>query len=123
MGTNAVVGLGAYSKECMWRPGNIGIVEKEFKRKLEQGPVGHEVEFKCRVYGNGRVVADAETLRQLAKYSERQIRAGTGLRRDTIRLIRHGTGVKRSTYQRVIEFLRSSEARAGTGTRVHGARK
>ena len=96
---------------------------KEFKRKLEQGPVDHEVEFKCRVYENGRVVADAETLRQLAKYSERQIRAGTGLRRDTIRLIRHGTGVKRSTYQRVIEFLRSSEARAGTGTRVHGARK
>jgi len=96
---------------------------KEFKRKLEQGPVGHEVEFECRVYENGRVVADAETLRQLAKYSERQIRAGTGLRRDTIRLIRHGTGVKRSTYQRVIEFLRSSEAGAGTGTRVHGARE
>jgi len=81
---------------------------KEFKRKLEQGPVGHEVEFECRVYENGRVVADAETLRQLAKYSERQIRAGTGLRRDTIRLIRHGTGVKRSTYQRAIDFLRSS---------------
>jgi hypothetical protein len=90
---------------------------KEFKRKLEQGPVDHEVEFKCRVYENGRVVADAETLRQLATYSERQIRAGTGLRRDTIRLIRHGTGVKRSTYQRVIEFLRSSEAGAGTGAR------
>lgn len=82
---------------------------KEFKRKLEQGPVDHEVEFKCKVYENGRVVADAETLRRLARYSERQIRAGTGLRRDTIRLIRHGNGVKRSTYQRVIEFLKSSE--------------
>ena len=95
---------------------------KEFRRKLEQGPVDHEVEFKCRVYENGRVVADSETLRQLAKYSERQIRAGTGLRRDTIRLIRHGTGVKRSTYQRVIDFLRTSAAGAETGTRVHGAR-
>ena len=84
---------------------------KEFKRKLEQGPVGPEVEFKCRVYENGRVVADAETLRQLAQYSERQIRTGTGLRRDTIRQIRHGTGVKRSTYQRVIEFLRSGAGR------------
>ena len=78
-------------------------------RKLEQGPVDHEVEFKCKVYENGRVAADAETLRQLARYSERQIRVGTGLRRDTIRLIRHGTGVKRSTYQRVIEFLKSEE--------------
>jgi hypothetical protein len=58
---------------------------KEFKRKLEQGPVDHDVEFKCKVYENGRVAADAETLRQLAHFSERQIRAGTGLRRDTIR--------------------------------------
>lgn len=91
---------------------------KEFKRRLEQGPVDHEVEFKCRLYENGRVAADPETLRQLARFSEREIRAGTGLRRDTIRLIRHGIGVKRSTYQRVIEFLRSSSA----GTRVHGAR-
>jgi len=79
---------------------------KEFKRKLEQGPVDHEGEFKCRVYENGTVAADAETLRQLARFSERQIRAGTGLRRDTIRLIRHGNGVKRSTYQRMICFLR-----------------
>jgi hypothetical protein len=83
---------------------------KEFKRKLEQGPVDHEVEFKCKVYQNGRVVADAETLRQLSQFSERQIRAGTGLRRDTIRLIRHGKGAKRSTYQRAIDFLRSSAA-------------
>lgn len=83
---------------------------KEFKRKLEQGPVDHEVDFKCKVYENGRVVADAETLRQLARYSERQIRAGTGLRRDTIRLIRHGRGVKRVTYERIIEFLTTHDA-------------
>jgi hypothetical protein len=36
---------------------------KELKRKLEQGPIDHEVEFKCKVYDNGRVVADPETLR------------------------------------------------------------
>jgi hypothetical protein len=53
---------------------------KEFKRKLEQGPVGHEVEFKCKVYESGRVVAGPETLRQLANLSERQIRAATGVR-------------------------------------------
>jgi len=77
--------------------GELRYCGKEFKRKLEQGPVDHEVEFKCKVYQDGRVAADAETLRQLARFSERQIRAGTGLRRDTIRLIRHGNGVKRST--------------------------
>ena len=81
---------------------------KEFKRKLEQGPVDHDVEFKCKVYENGRVVAGPETLRQLANFSERQIREGTGIRRDTIRLIRHGRSVKRSTYEKVINFLRQN---------------
>jgi hypothetical protein len=58
---------------------------KEFKRKLEQGPVDHDAAFKCKVYENGRAVAGPETLRQLAGFSERQIRKGTGMRRDTIR--------------------------------------
>src|SRR5262249_25484432 len=71
---------------------------KEFRRKLEQGPVDHEIEFKCKVYENGRVAANPETLRQLTRFSERQIRKGTGVRRDTIRLIRHGKAVKRSIY-------------------------
>jgi hypothetical protein len=85
---------------------------KEFKRKLEQGPVDHEVEFKCKVYENGRVVAGPETLRRLASFSERQIRETTGVRRDTIRAMRHGKGVKRSTYDKVINFLRENERRA-----------
>jgi len=72
---------------------------KEMKRKLEQGPVDHEVEFKCKVYGNGRVAADAETVRQLARYSERQIRAGSGLGRDTVRVIRHAArGIRGHKY-------------------------
>ena len=81
---------------------------KEFKRKLERGPVDHEVEFNCKVYENGRVVAGPEMLRHLASFSERQIREGSGVRRDTIRLIRHGKGVKRSTYEKVISFLREN---------------
>jgi hypothetical protein len=64
---------------------------KEFKRKLEQGPVDHDVEFNCKVYENGRVVAGPETLRLLASFSERQIGKWTGVHRNTIRLIRHGT--------------------------------
>ena len=81
---------------------------KEFKRKLEQGPVDHQIEFKCKIYDTGRLVADPETLRQLARFSERQIRKGSGVCRDTIRLIRHGDGVKRSTYEKVISFLREN---------------
>jgi hypothetical protein len=81
---------------------------KEFKRKLEEGPVDHDVEFKCKVYENGRIVAGPETLRQLASFSERQISHKTGVHRNTIRLIRHGKRVKRSTYDKVISFLREN---------------
>jgi len=81
---------------------------KEFTRKLEQGPLDHTVEFRCKVYENGRVAAGPETLRQLASFSERQIREATGVRRDTIRAIRHGKGVKRSTYERITSFLREN---------------
>jgi hypothetical protein len=51
---------------------------KKFKRKLEQGPVDHEFEFKCKLYENGRVVEGSETLRQLASFSGRQISKRTG---------------------------------------------
>jgi hypothetical protein len=81
---------------------------KEFKRKLEEGPVDHDVEFKCKVYENGRIVAGPEALRQLASLSERQISKKTGVHRNTIRLIRHGKGVKRSMYEKVINFLREN---------------
>jgi hypothetical protein len=38
-----------------------------FKRKLEQGPVDHEIDVRCKLYENGRVAADPETLRLLAQ--------------------------------------------------------
>ena len=85
---------------------------KEFKRKLEQGPVDHEIDFKCKVYGNGRVVADPETLRQLEDFTERQIANGTGMHRKPIRLFKHGKTVTPRTYQRIITFLREQQEQA-----------
>ena len=93
---------------------------KEFKRKLEQGPVDHEVEFRCKVYENGRVAAGPDMLRQLASFSERQISKKTGVHRNTIRLIRHGKGVKRSTYAKLVSFLKENSGRVH-GTRVHAS--
>ena len=95
---------------------------KEFKRKLEQGPVDHEVEFKCKVYENGRVAAAPATLRQLVNFSEREIARGSGLSRRIIRRVRHGGQVKPGTMQRIADLLtRKSETdehgHAGGGTR------
>jgi hypothetical protein len=79
---------------------------KEVKRKLEQGPVDHEIDYKCKVYENGRVAANLETLRQLAGFSEREIAKGTGLHRKPIRLFKHGGTVTRRTGQKIIDFLK-----------------
>jgi hypothetical protein len=80
---------------------------KEVKRKLEQGPVDHENDFKCKVYESGRIAADPETLRQLAGFSEREIANGTGLNRKPIRLFRHGGTVTRRTSQKIMNFLKA----------------
>jgi len=85
--------------------GDFKYCGKEVKRKLEQGPVDHEIDYKCKVYENGRVAADAETLRQLSRFSEREINKATGLSRRIIRRVRHQGQVKRSTMQRIIDFL------------------
>jgi hypothetical protein len=78
---------------------------KEIKRKLEQGPVDHETDFKVKVYANGRVTASPETLRALRDFSEREINKVTGLSRRIIRRIRHDGQVKPSTMQRILDFL------------------
>lgn len=79
---------------------------KEIKRKLEQGPVDHDIDYKCKVYENGRVAADPETQRQLAGFSEREIARGTGLHRKPIRLLRHGGTVTRRTCEKILNFLK-----------------
>ncbi len=84
--------------------GSFNYCGKEFKRKLEQGPVDHDIDVKCKVYENGRVAADPETLRQLATLSEREISDATGVHRTTIRLFRHGGTVTPRTYQRIMNF-------------------
>jgi hypothetical protein len=88
---------------------------KEFKRKLEQGPVDHDTDFNVKVYANGRVAADPETLRALGDFSEREINKGTGLSRRIIRHIRHDGQVKPSTMQRITDFLARKIKAAGQG--------
>ena len=57
------------------------------------------------VYSSGRVSADPEILRGLAKFSEREINKATGLSRRIIRQIRHGGQVKPITMRRITDFL------------------
>jgi hypothetical protein len=95
---------------------------KELKRKLEQGPVDHETDFKVKVYSNGRVTADPETLRELDGFSEREINEDTRLSRRIIRRIRHEGQVKSSTMQRIIDFL-TSKSDMESRDRVHQTKR
>ena len=83
--------------------------EKEFKRKLEQGPVDQEGDVRCKVYENGRVAADPETLRLLKQFSEREIEKETRLHRSRVRLLRHGGAVTPRTYQKIKSFLQTRQ--------------
>lgn len=81
---------------------------KEFNRKLEPGPVDHDIDARAKVCENGRVAADPETLRQLNEdFSEREVEAGTGVHRSRIRMLRHGGTVTQRTYQQIESFLRT----------------
>jgi hypothetical protein len=80
---------------------------KEVKPKLEQGPADHDIDYKCKIYENGRVAADPET-RQLARFSERKIAKGTRLHRKPIRLLRRGGAATRRTYQKIATFLQEA---------------
>jgi hypothetical protein len=86
-------------------PAELNCCGKEWNTKLEQGPVDHETDFKVKVYANGRVTADPETLRSLGDFSEREINKETGLSRRIIRHIRHDGQVKHSTMKRIADFL------------------
>ena len=88
---------------------------KEVKRKLEQGPVDHQTDAKCRIYENGRVAADPEMLRKLSNFSEREISKGTGIKdRNAIRAFRHGGVVTRKMFARFSQFLKEQENQHGT---------
>jgi hypothetical protein len=79
-----------HAPENTCRGGRTAIFRKRNQAQARAGAGGSRGEFKGKVYENGRVAAGPETLRLLASFSERQIRKGTGVRRDTIWAIRHG---------------------------------
>src|SRR2546428_10170050 len=87
---------------------------KEQKRKLEQGPVDHEINAKCRVYENGRVAASEDLLKRIANLSlsERAIAEGSNLHRKPVHLFCSGKYVRPKTAQQIIDFVERIE-RAG----------
>jgi hypothetical protein len=45
---------------------------KEMRRKLQQGPIDYEIDYKCKVYSNGKVSADCENWRDFQNAKSKQ---------------------------------------------------
>ena len=77
---------------------------KEMKRKLEEGPVDHDVEFKCKVYTSGRVSLDDFVKKQIREIGVREVmRRGIG--QHTIEKALRGT-VRAKTRTKILEAIR-----------------
>jgi hypothetical protein len=81
-------------------------IGKETSRRWEQGDDMSMVDFRCREYGVGKVVANKETRDLIVKMGIRKMVRLTGIHSDTITLIVHGKPVKPRTLANVVKFLR-----------------
>jgi hypothetical protein len=92
-------------RPCHSIAGQHRYIGKETSRHWEQGDDMSLVDFRCMEYRNGKVTANAETIRRMEEFSERQIERATGLDRQTIRLIRRREPVKLVTLSKIVNFL------------------
>src|SRR5277367_4149358 len=65
------------------------------------------VDFRCREYSDGEVVADKETRDLIVKMGIRKVARLTGIHSDTITRVANGMPVKPSTLAKVVAFLRT----------------
>ncbi len=83
-------------------------IGKETSRRWEQGDDMSMVDFRCREYSNGKVVANKEARDLIVKMGFRKMARLTGIHSDTITLVANGKPVKPSTLAKVARFLRIS---------------
>ena len=91
----------APKERCECATGSCSAVRSSPQISNTVSPVDNEIEFKCRIYQNGPVVADPEIHRKSADFSEREIASGTGLHGKPICKFCHGGTVTHKIYERL----------------------
>ena len=81
-------------------------IGKETSRRWEQGDDISMVDFRCREYSDGKVLADKEIRERIIKMGIREVARLTEIHSDTVTLVAKGKPVKPSTLARVVGFLR-----------------
>jgi DNA-binding Xre family transcriptional regulator len=67
------------------------------------------VDFVCKEYNDGKVVADKETRKRIVEIGLKRIARETGIDRNTLRLITRGEPVKSKTLAKLIEYMKSEK--------------
>jgi hypothetical protein len=89
-------------------------IGKETSRRWEQGDDMSMVDFRCREYSDGKVIADKAIRERIVERGIRKMVRLTGIHSDTITLIANGKPVKPKTLAKVVGFLQVRRtARAG----------
>ena len=78
-------------------------IGKETSRHWEQGDDPSMVDFQCKEYTDGKVVADSETRKRILKTGIRRVARESGVNRETVALIANGNPVKQNTLATVVK--------------------
>jgi hypothetical protein len=80
-------------------------IGKETSRRWEQGDDLSMVDFRCAEYSGGRMAADEETRKRIAKIGIRKTARETNIDSKTIMVISRGEPVKAATLAKVVQFV------------------
>jgi hypothetical protein len=80
-------------------------IGKEASRRWEQGDDPSMVDFRCREYSNGKVVADNETRERIVQTGIRKVARETGINKETVLFICQRKPVKAITLAKVSRFI------------------
>jgi hypothetical protein len=85
-------------------------VGKETSRRWEQGDDMSMVDFRCKEYTDGKVVADTAIRRRIVEMGIRNVARASGVNRETVAMIAKGNPVRSKTLARVIAGRPQGEA-------------
>jgi hypothetical protein len=87
--------------------GRYRYIGKEASRRWEQGDDRSVVDFRCKEYSDGKVVADEATRKLIMEIGIRRVARQSGIHTDTVTLIARGAPVKRATLAKVGQYIKS----------------
>jgi hypothetical protein len=98
-------------------------IGKETSRRWEQGDDPSTVDFRCREYSDGKVIADEAIRERIVEIGIREMVRLTGIHSDTITLFANGKRVKPKTLAKVVGFLQVHRTARAASIKKRGKKR